>query len=99
MRQDALWDYHYQRITDFINTNKRRPSKYRDDERQMVYWIKYCKKLLKQGKMSDSRKEKFEKLLNLASKFQRKNQYEYSNKNEETLKLWKDDSIFTILKR
>lgn len=88
MKQDALWNHHCQEIMDFIKTNKRRPSKYRDDERQMVYWIKYCKKLINQGRMSDDRKEKFEQLMNLANKFQRKNQYEYSHKNDETLDLW-----------
>lgn len=90
MKQDALWDTHYQEIIDFINTNKRRPSKYRDEERPMMYWIKYCKKLIKQGKMSDERIEKFERLMNLANKFQRKNQYEYTHKNDGTLNLWED---------
>lgn len=90
MKQDALWDYHYDLITDFINTNKRRPSKYREEERQMVYWMKYCKKQLKQDRMSDTRKEKFERLMNLANKYQRKNQYEYSHKNDVTLSIWDD---------
>lgn len=88
MKQDALWDHHYQEITEFIRTNKRRPSKYREEERQMVYWIKYCKKLINQGKMGDTRKEKFDQLMNLANKYQRKNQYEYSHKNDVNLNLW-----------
>ena len=33
--------------------------------------------------MGDARKEKFESLMNYINKFQRKNQYEYTQQNEE----------------
>lgn len=85
MTQEDLWDKHCQEIMQFIKTNKRRPSKYREEERQMVYWIKYCRKLINQGRMKDARKEKFEHLMDYASKFQRKNQYEYTYVNEENV--------------
>lgn len=83
MTQNEVWDKHYQEIMDFVKTNKRRPSKYRKEEICMVYWIKYCKKLINQGRMGDARKEKFESLMNYINKFQRKNQYEYTQQNEE----------------
>lgn len=85
MKQEERWDYHCKEITDFINTNKRRPSKYREEELQMVYWMKYCRKLINRGQMSDARKEKFKRLMDLASKFQRKNQYEYTYVNEKNV--------------
>lgn len=87
MTQNEVWDNHYKEIMEFVAKNKRRPSKHRKDELRMVYWIKYCKKLINQGRMKDARKERFEQLMNYANKFQRKNQYEYTHVNEETIGL------------
>ena len=87
MTQNESWNKHYQEIMEFVKANKRRPSKYRKEELHMVYWIKYCKKLINQDRMKDARKKKFERLMNFINKFQRKNQYEYTYVNEETIGL------------
>lgn len=95
MKQDELWDKHCQEIIDFINTNKRRPSKYRPEELKMVYWLKYCRKQINQGRLSDERKEKFAQLMSVANKYQRKNQYQYTQKNDDHPTLWKDKEWYT----
>lgn len=91
MTQDEQWNLHYQEIMDFMAEYKRRPSKHRVEEHQMLNWIKYCKKLIAQGKLSEERVEKFNVLMALADKFQRKNQYEYSRKGGVMLNLWDDE--------
>lgn len=85
MTQNEVWDAHLQEIKEFVEKNKRRPSKYRKEELRMVYWIKYCKKLINQDRMNEARKEKFLRLMEYVNKFQRKNQYEYTYINEENV--------------
>lgn len=99
MKQDELWDSHYQEIMDFITTQKRRPSKHRLEEHQMLNWMKYCKKQIAQGKLSTDRVEKFNVLMSLADKFQRKNQYEYARKTDIILSLWDDEELLKPSKK
>lgn len=99
MTQNEVWDKHYQEIMEFVTTNKRRPSKYRKEELRMVYWIKYCKKLINQNRMNEARKEKFLRLMAYVNKFQRKNQYEYTFVNEETVGLTLEQGRYSRTRR
>lgn len=76
-RSEQLWQQHYNGVMNFMQMNKRRPSKYKPEERNMVDWIKYNKKRMTRGKMSEERIEKFKRLLRLGESMQRKNQYAY----------------------
>jgi len=77
MRQEERWTLQYAEIMKFIEQNKRRPSKYKPEERPMLHWIKYNKKCLAKGLLTDERKELFEQLLAKAECFRRLNQYSY----------------------
>lgn len=80
MTQDELWEQNYRTFIDFMTTQKRRPSKHRLEEHQMLNWLKYQKKSLAQGKLKPERIEKFLKLLEIAGLYLRKNQYVYTHK-------------------
>ena len=66
----------YQEVKDFIETNKRNPSKHRIEEHEMLNWLKANRKVLNAGKMKPERVEKFRKLLEMTEQYKRKNQYE-----------------------
>ena len=64
-------------MKDFIETNKRNPSKHDEKERgKFLNWIKANRKILNAGKMKVERLEKFRKLLEMMEQYRRKNQYE-----------------------
>ena len=66
----------YQEVKDFIETNKRNPSKHRIEEHDMLNWLKANRKLVNAGKMRSERVEKFRELLAMTEQYRRKNQYE-----------------------
>ena len=76
MTQDEKWIERYNEVKDFIETNKRNPSKHRIEEHDMLNWCKANRKALNAGKMKAERIEKFRKLLELTEQYRRKNQYE-----------------------
>lgn len=78
-----MWQMYMQ----FMEKNKRRPSKYKAAEMNMVNWLKHNRKLLNKEKLLDSRKEKLDQLLAKAKEVQRINQYAYTadKENEPTL--------------
>ena len=76
MTQDEKWIARYNEVKDFIETNKRNPSKHRIEEHDMLNWLKANRKVLNAGKMKAERVEKFRKLLELTEQYRRKNQYE-----------------------
>ena len=75
MTQDERWNIRYQEVKTFIETNKRNPSKYVDEERNMVNFLKHTRKQINQGMLKPERVPLFEKLLALMEKYKRKNQY------------------------
>lgn len=77
MTQDDRWTHRWQEYIDFLHENKRRPSKYYAEERDLVNWAKHSRKLRNQDKLPDSRKAKFGQLLSEAAKYQRVNQHAY----------------------
>ncbi len=76
MTQDERWQENYKEVVDFIEANKRNPSKHRIEEHDMLNWLKANRKALNAGKMKADRVEKFRKLLELTEQYRRKNQWE-----------------------
>jgi hypothetical protein len=76
MDQDTRWITRYNEIKEFIETNKRNPSKHRIEEHDMLNWLKANRKAMNAGKMEPERIEKFRKLLEITEQYRRKNQYE-----------------------
>ena len=76
MTQEERWQKRYEEVVDFIEVNKRNPSKYRIEEHDFLNWLKANRKVLNAGKMKTDRVEKFRKLLEMTEQNRRKNQYE-----------------------
>ena len=76
MTQDEKWMNRYLEVMTFIESNHRNPSRHRIEEHDYLNWLKANRKALNAGKMKAERVEKFRKLLELAERFRRKNQYE-----------------------
>lgn len=77
MTQDERWIVRYNEVVRFIETNKRNPSRYDEEERgKYLNWIKANRKAMNAGKMKPERVEKFRKLLEMTEQYRRKNQYE-----------------------
>ena len=76
MTQDERWLQQWQALIDFMDVNKRRPSKFIDEERGMRNWWKHQQKLLNAGDLKPAIIDKFNELLVLRVKYKRKNQYE-----------------------
>ena len=76
MTQDEKWIARYNEVKDFIETNKRNPSKHRIEEHDHLNWLKANRKVMNKGEMKAERVEKFRKLLEMTELYKRKNQYE-----------------------
>ena len=76
MTQEERWQKRYDEVVDFIEANKRNPSKHRIEEHDMLNWLKANRKVLNAGKMKPERVEKFRKLLEMTELYRRKNQFE-----------------------
>ena len=75
MTQDEKWLTRYKEVMEFIQANKRNPSKHWIEEHDMLNWVKANRKQLNAGKMKPERVEKFNILLELIEKYKRINQY------------------------
>lgn len=76
MTQDERWQAKYKEVIEFIESNRRNPSRHRIEEHDMLNWLKSNRKLLNAGKMKFERVEKFKKLLELTEQYKRINQYQ-----------------------
>ena len=77
MTQDEQWMAKYDEVKEFIESNKRNPSKYDDTERGLYCnWIRHNRKLLKAGLMKEERVELFTQLLSKMEENKRVNQYQ-----------------------
>lgn len=76
MTQEERWLIRYKEVVSFIETNRRNPSKYVGEERELVNWTKQQRKLMNAGELKESRLRMFKDLLELSEKFKRKNQYQ-----------------------
>ena len=76
MTQEERWQKRYEEVKNFIETNKRNPSKHRIEEHDMLNWVKANRKRMNAGELKPERVEKFRKLLEMTEQYRRKNQYE-----------------------
>ena len=76
MDQETRWLTRYKEVMDFMEANKRRPSKYEPEERTSWNWLRHNQKLYNNGAMRPEREEKFRELLALCERYHHKNQYE-----------------------
>ena len=75
MTQEERWQKRYDEVKNFIEANKRNPSRHRIEEHDHLNWLKANRKALNAGKMKQERVEKFRKLLELTEQYRRKNQW------------------------
>ena len=75
MTQDEKWQKQYEQMMTFMEANHRRPSKHKLEEHDMLNWFKATKKQIAKGGYSSERLEKFNRLLEVADKYRRLNQY------------------------
>jgi len=75
MDQETRWLTRYNEVKNFIETNKRNPSKHRIEEHDMLNWVKANRKVMNAGKMKPERAEAFKKLLEMMEECKRVNQY------------------------
>ena len=75
MTQDERWLANWKSVMDFMETNKRRPSKFVEEERGLRNWWKHQQKLVNAGELKSERMTLFQKLLELGERFRRVNQY------------------------
>ena len=76
MTPDERWAIRYEEVKSFIETNHRNPSKYEEEERRMLHFLKRDRKLINAGQMQSPRLGMFKELMELNEKYKRKNQYE-----------------------
>ena len=75
MDQDTRWLARYNEVKGFIETNHRNPSKYYDEEKLMVHFMKRGRKLMNAGELKEPRLGLFTVLLELADDNKHVNQY------------------------
>ena len=76
MTQDERWTSQWREEIDFMETNKRCPSKFEDSERGLRNWWKHQQKRLNAGELKPERVEMFKQLLELGEMYKHKNQYQ-----------------------
>ena len=75
MTQEERWNIRYEEVKTFIENNKRNPSKYVAEERNMVNFLKHTRKQMNQGLLKPERIEAFKKLQELIDVNKHVNQY------------------------
>lgn len=75
MTQDESWLANWKELIDFIDANKRRPSKYVDEQRGMRNWWKHQQKLMNAGELKEERVGLFMKLLETGERYRRINRF------------------------
>ena len=62
-------------MKEFIEREHRNPSKYRDEEKLMVHFLKRGRKQMNAGELQEPRLSKFKELLALVEEHKRRNQW------------------------
>ena len=75
MTQDERWKARYQEVMEFIQSHDRNPSKYRDEEKLLVHFLKRGRKLMNAGELKEPRLGMFKEFMELCETYKRKNQY------------------------
>lgn len=75
MTQDERWQLKYQEAVEFIEFNKRNPSRHRIEEHDMLNWLKANRKLMNAGELKEPRLGMFKEMLELSEQYKIKNQW------------------------
>ena len=75
MTQDERWNVRCEEVKRFIEANHRNPSKYAEEERRMLHFLKRGWKLINAGELKEPRLMMFKDLLELCEQYKRKNQW------------------------
>lgn len=75
MTQEERWINRYEEVVEFIEENKRRPSKYAPEERNQWNWLRHTQKLYNAGELRTDRIEAFKRLLELCEENRHVNQW------------------------
>lgn len=75
MTQEERWKARYQEVIEFIQCNNRNPSKFRDEEKLLVHFLKRGRKLMNAGELKEPRLSMFKELIKLSEKYKRINQW------------------------
>lgn len=76
MTQDEKWLTRYKEVMEFIQANKRNPSKHRIEEHDMLNWVKANRKRMNSDALKEPRLSMFKELLALVEENKRVNQYQ-----------------------
>ena len=76
MTQEEKWIKNYHAVMEYMESNKRNPSKYDITVRSLYTWIKHQRKVMNAGGMKPERVKLFLKFQELAEKFRHVNQYQ-----------------------
>ena len=75
MDQETRWLTRYNEVKEFIEHERRNPSRHRIEDHDMLNWLMANRKLMNAGEMKVVRVELFEKLLALCGEYKHVNQY------------------------
>lgn len=75
MDQETRWLTRYKEVMDFMEANKRRPSKYEPEERKSWNWLRHNQKVYSKGMLRPEREARFKELLELMEENRHLNQY------------------------
>ena len=75
MTQEERWMKRYEEVMRFLQENRRKPSRYVAEERNLRNWWKATKKKMNAGELKPERVELFERLLALVEENRHVNQY------------------------
>lgn len=75
MTQEERWMTRYNEVKIFIEREHRNPSKYNDEEKLMVHFLKRGRKLMNAGELQEPRLGMFKELLAMCEKYKHVNQY------------------------
>lgn len=75
MDQETRWITRFNEVVEFIQANRRNPSRHRIEEHNMLNWLKATRKRLNAGELKPERVESFKKLLVVCEKYKRVNQW------------------------
>lgn len=75
MTQDERWMIRFNEVKCFIEEHHRNPSKYYDEEKLMVHFLKRNRKFMNAGQLLEPRLSKFKELLGLSERYKHVNQW------------------------
>ena len=75
MKRDITWQSKYDAIWTFVSENHRGPSRHHLEEKRMLNWLKYNRKILNKGVLSPEKTDLIMRLRAYIASFNRINQY------------------------